>query len=76
LHTRGSRTAAGADVTRWLSPAEAARRLGVSVQSVQDWVDAGRLRAIRTSLGRLVDPSSIAELSAARQGAAKSGVAS
>ena len=51
----------------WMSPATAARKLGVSPQWVQELVDTGKLRAIRTELGRLIDPASVDELSAERQ---------
>ena len=49
------------------STAEVARRLGVSIPTVQRWVDAGRLRAWKTPGGhRRIDAASADELFRAR----------
>ena len=44
---------------RWISPSEAARRLGLSGDYVRDLCDAGRLRIQRTALGRLIHAESV-----------------
>jgi excisionase family DNA binding protein len=51
----------------WVAPSEAARRLGVSVVRVRQWADQGRLSAIRTPLGRLIEAESVERLSMDRQ---------
>jgi len=53
--------------TQWIGPSDAARLLGVSVQSVRDWLDAGRLPHIPTSIGRVVDRADVERLAAERQ---------
>jgi excisionase family DNA binding protein len=46
-----------------ISTQEAARRLGISVQTVQRWVDMGQLRAWKTVGGhRRIEAASVAEL--------------
>jgi excisionase family DNA binding protein len=51
----------------WVGLVEAARRLGVSKQSVVTWVKAGKLKAVRVASGRrkgwriCVDSSSLAK---------------
>jgi len=54
-----------------LTPSQAARRLGLSSQSIGDLFDAGRLTGQRTPLGRLIDTASVERL-AAERAAAKS----
>ncbi len=49
-----------------LSPAEAGRRLGLSVDRIRQLVDHGRLEATRTPLGRLIDAGSVEALAAER----------
>ena len=39
---------------KYLAPSEAGRRLGVSAQRVRQLIDAGRLSAVVTPLGRIV----------------------
>jgi excisionase family DNA binding protein len=50
-----------------LSPAQAARRLGLSGQRVRQLADRGTLPSIRTALGRLLDATAVDELAAQRQ---------
>jgi len=50
----------------YLAPSEAARSLGVSSIYVRKLMVQGKLRYIRTALGRLVEPESIEEFRAAR----------
>lgn len=45
----------------WLTPSAAARALGLSVKQVHNLSNAGRLRCMRTVLGRLIDPASVAD---------------
>jgi hypothetical protein len=48
----------------WLSPSEAALSLGISGQYTRKLMRQGKLTHIWTSLGRLIDPSSIEEFRA------------
>ena len=50
----------------WLTPAQAARLLGVTPQRVRQLADAGSLTCTRTPLGRLLDPDSVAAALAER----------
>jgi excisionase family DNA binding protein len=50
----------------WLSPAQAARILEVSVERVRQMVSEGKLLAEKTVLGRLIDPDSVAALAEKR----------
>ena len=36
------------ETTDWLTPAEAARRVGVTVRTLHRWEEAGRLTPLRT----------------------------
>jgi excisionase family DNA binding protein len=47
------------DIETWLSPSEAGRRIGISGQRVRELIDAGKLPARRTVLGRLVPTSAV-----------------
>jgi excisionase family DNA binding protein len=47
LDARDARQAAAGAAGEYLSPAEFARRLGVSVPTVRRWIDEGRLEAMR-----------------------------
>jgi excisionase family DNA binding protein len=51
----------------WLTPAQAARALGLTPLRVRQLVDAGRLDATRTPLGRLVRASAVAAMVVERQ---------
>lgn len=55
----------------WLSPAQAARILGVSSLWVRRLADSGKLTGVRTPLGRLVSAGSVERLAAERGLAAK-----
>lgn len=46
--------AAALSVSEYVSPSQAGRRLGVSAQRVRQLIDAGRLSAVVTPLGRIV----------------------
>jgi predicted site-specific integrase-resolvase len=56
------------DLREWLAPGQAARQLGISRVRVGQLADAGKLRGEKTALGRLIDPESVAERLANRQG--------
>jgi excisionase family DNA binding protein len=47
---------------QWLTTGEAARRLGLSRQGVVWLIEARKLRAANTALGRLVDPRDVARV--------------
>jgi len=50
------------DTAEWLSTQQAAHRLNRSAALVRILTDRGTLRAVRTPLGRLIDPASVDEL--------------
>jgi excisionase family DNA binding protein len=50
----------------WLSPQQAASRLGLSTDRVQQLADSGRLPCVRTALGRLLRASDVERLAAER----------
>jgi excisionase family DNA binding protein len=54
-------------VQKFLSPAEVARRLAVSVELVRVWLRAGKLRHVRTPLGRLVPVEEVERVAAERR---------
>jgi excisionase family DNA binding protein len=60
-------------VQKFLSPAEVARRLAVSVELVRVWLRAGKLRHLRTPLGRLVPVAEVERVAAERRARAKGG---
>lgn len=47
---------------KWLSPAEAARRLGLTTQRIRQLMTAGILRHEWTPIGRLVDAAAVESL--------------
>lgn len=58
------------NMERWLSPAEAGKRLGCSSQNVVRLCKNGTLRFVWTQLGRLIDPESVEALICERRDAA------
>jgi excisionase family DNA binding protein len=52
---------------KFLSPAEVARHLSVSVELVRVWLRAGKLRHVRTPLGRLVAVEEVERVAAERR---------
>jgi len=61
------------DGQHWLTPATAARLLGVTPCRVRQLIQEGKLVCERTPLGRLIDPASVEKL--AREREAEKGVA-
>ena len=64
------------ETANWLSPGQAARLLGLSVQRVGQLIAAGKLPATATPLGRLLDVRDVQALAAeraARKGGARAG---
>lgn len=53
-------------VVGWMRMSEAAHRLQVTMATVRKWVEAGRLHAVRTPYGHLVDPASVEKLAVER----------
>jgi excisionase family DNA binding protein len=43
----------------WLKPIEAGRQLGVTSTRVKQLIAEGKLDAVKTRLGRLIDPASV-----------------
>ena len=56
------------DPARALTTGETARRLGVSITWIKTLINRGDLVAVRSSLGWLVDPDSVASYQARRNG--------
>jgi excisionase family DNA binding protein len=56
-----------AELSGYVKPSEAARRLEVSVELVRAWMRDGRLPHIQTPLGRLVPRDAVERLAAERQ---------
>jgi len=50
----------------WLTPAQAARHLGVTPAMVRYWAKHGRVDCQMTPLGRLFDPESVERLRRSR----------
>jgi excisionase family DNA binding protein len=55
------------DVTGYVTPAEAARRLGLSVEMVRVWLKSGRIEHVRTPLGRLIPTAEVERIATERQ---------
>lgn len=47
------------EILHWLTVPTAAKRLGISNMSTYRAIEAGRMRAVETPLGILVDPASV-----------------
>jgi excisionase family DNA binding protein len=61
----------------YIGPSEAARIVGVSAQTIRDWVAAGKLPALRTGIGRVFEIRAVERLAqerAARKTAGAAGV--
>jgi excisionase family DNA binding protein len=56
-----------AELRDYLRPSEAARKLGISVELLRQWLRDGRLPHVRTPLGRLVPVAEVERLAAERQ---------
>jgi excisionase family DNA binding protein len=46
----------------YMTPSQAARRIGVSVHTIKAWIKKGRMRCIETPLGRLIPVSEVERL--------------
>jgi hypothetical protein len=57
----------GIATQEWLSPAQAARLLGVTPERIRQLERAGRVTCVRTALGRLLDPADVERLAAERE---------
>ena len=55
------------DSDQFLTPSQAARRLRISPQWVLKLIQSGRLQAVRTPLGHLVEVASVEELRQERE---------
>jgi excisionase family DNA binding protein len=51
---------------QYIGASEAARLLGVSPQSIRDWIKDGRLPALRTGIGNVVRVADVQRLAAER----------
>lgn len=52
---------------KYMAPNAAALALGVSAQTVVIWFDNGKLRGVRTPIGRLIEREAVEELVAERR---------
>lgn len=52
---------------RWLRVGDVSHALAISTQRVQTYINEGRLRYVRTPLGKLIDPVSVRELDSSRK---------
>ena len=51
----------------WLSPAQAARILGLTPTRIRQLTTSGQLRHERTAIGRLIDPEAVEALRVERE---------
>lgn len=47
------------DLENWLTPYEAGQRLGITRQAIHKRLNEGKLRAVKTRQGWLIDPESV-----------------
>jgi predicted site-specific integrase-resolvase len=55
------------EIAEWWTAPQAAKRLGIAPITVHRVIAAGRLRAVYTALGALVDPVSVEAYAATRR---------
>ena len=55
------------EIVTWVSVPTAAKRLGIAPISAYRAIAFGRLRAVETAVGTLVDPASVAEYARTRR---------
>jgi excisionase family DNA binding protein len=55
------------EIVEWLPVHEAAAQLGIARINVRQAIERGRLRAVRTRLGWLIEPASVADYARTRQ---------
>jgi excisionase family DNA binding protein len=55
------------DFEKWLTATDAAERIGISRQAIHKWLEDGKLRAVKTRLGWLIDPEAVEEAAQARK---------
>jgi hypothetical protein len=55
------------DTTGWLTPAQAARHIGVTPAWIRTLMKRDRVQYVATPLGRLVNPDSLASMRAKRR---------
>ncbi len=55
------------EILQWLTVPTAAKRLGISAVSTYRSIERGRLHAVPTPLGLLVDPSSVEDYARTRR---------
>jgi predicted site-specific integrase-resolvase len=53
-------------VSEYIGPSEAGRIAGVSSQTIRDWVAAGKLPALHTSIGRVFEAATVERLALER----------
>jgi len=56
----------GVEVVTWPSITDVTRQAGISPTRVRQLIAAGRLRAVKTQLGYLIDPDSLSQWQAYR----------
>ena len=55
------------DFETWLTATDAAERIGISRQAIHKWLEDGKLRAVKTRLGWLIDPKAVEEAAQERK---------
>jgi excisionase family DNA binding protein len=55
------------DLERWITPGDLAQELGISRQAVHKRLKDGKLRAVKTRQGWLIDPAEASGAGAARR---------
>ncbi len=55
------------ELETWVTPRQAADRIGISKQALHQHLKDGRFRAVNTQQGWLIDPASVEEFASQRQ---------
>lgn len=56
------------EIGKWLTVSESARRIGISRQGLYPYLYDGRVRAVETQAGWLVDPDAVERMAQEREG--------
>lgn len=56
------------DFEKWLSVKDASDRIGISRQAVHKRLEDGKMRAVKTRIGWLIDPDAVEKAAQERKG--------